>query len=130
MLLPQTRLLGIVVLCLCWVTFAASAQDDEEVSMAFRVGIIGCGRMASTIEDEQIAKRKQGPYRSGIVLPYCHAGGYALVEETRMVAACDIAEDKLKTFCERWNVPRGYTDFRELIDTEKPDILSMVVRYM
>ena len=67
--------------------------------MTFRVGIIGCGRMASTIEDEQIAKMTQGPYRSGIVLPYCHAGGYASVEETEMVAACDIVEDKLKTFC-------------------------------
>ena len=96
--------------------------------MTFRVGIIGCGRMASTIEDEQIAKRKQGPYRSGIVLPYCHAGAYALVEETEMVAACDIVEDKLKAFCERWNVPRRYTDFRELIDKEKPDILSITTR--
>ena len=96
--------------------------------MTFRVGIIGCGRMASTIEDEQIAKRKQGPYRSSIVLPYCHAGAYALVEETEMVAACDIVEDKLNTFCERWNVPRRYTDFRELIDKEKPDILSITTR--
>ena len=28
--------------------------------MKLKVGIIGCGRMANTIEDEQIAKRKQG----------------------------------------------------------------------
>ena len=96
--------------------------------MTFRVGIIGCGRMASTIEDEQIARSKQGPHRTGIVLPYCHAGGYTVVEETEMVAACDIAEDKLETFCERWNVPRRYTDFRELIDVEKPDILSITTR--
>ena len=77
--------------------------------MTLKVGIIGCGRMANTIEDEQIAKRKQGPYRSGLVLPYCHAGGYAVVEETEMVAACDIVEEKRKAFQERWNVPRGYT---------------------
>jgi hypothetical protein len=30
MLLPQTRLLGIVVLCLCWVTFGANAQQNLE----------------------------------------------------------------------------------------------------
>ena len=91
--------------------------------MAFRVGVIGCGRMASTIEDEV-----QGPRRGGLVLPYCHAGGYAVVEETEMVAACDVVEDKLQTFQERWNVPRGYTDFRELIDKEQPDILSITTR--
>ena len=40
MLLPQwslhrkTRLLGIVVLCLCWVTFAGYAQDNEVVSIS------------------------------------------------------------------------------------------------
>ena len=91
--------------------------------MKFRVGVIGCGRIASTIDDEL-----QKPRRGGIILPLCHAGGYALVEETETVAACDIVEDKLKTFCERWNVPRSYTDFRELIETEKPDILSITTR--
>jgi hypothetical protein len=40
MLLPQwskrrkTRLLGIVVLCLCWVTFAGDAQADEGSSIS------------------------------------------------------------------------------------------------
>jgi predicted dehydrogenase len=91
--------------------------------MKYRVGIIGCGRIANTIDDEL-----QRPHRGGIILPLGHAGGYALVENTEMVAACDVVEDKLKTFQERWNVPRGYTDFRELIDTEKPDILSITTR--
>ena len=34
MLLPQTRCAGFVVLCLCWVTFAGYAQDDEAVSIS------------------------------------------------------------------------------------------------
>ena len=42
----------------------------------FRVGIIGCGRMADTIEDEQIERRRTHPYRGGLVLPYSHAAGY------------------------------------------------------
>lgn len=91
--------------------------------MKLRVGVIGCGRMASTIEDEV-----QDTKRGGLVLPYCHAGGYAKVEETELVAACDIMEDKLKAFQKRWNVPRGYKDFRELIDKERPDILSITTR--
>ena len=96
--------------------------------MKLKVGIIGCGRMANTIEDEQTARRERGPHRGGLVLPYCHAGGYAVVEDTEMVAACDIVEEKRKAFQERWNVPRGYADHRELIDVEKPDILSITTR--
>ena len=91
--------------------------------MKYRVGIIGCGRIASTIDDEL-----QGPRRGGIVLPLAHAGGYACVEETEIVAACDVVEQKLATFCERWNVPRAYRDYQELIDVEKPDILSITTR--
>ena len=91
--------------------------------MTYRVGIIGCGRMSSTIEDEV-----QGARRGGLVLPYCHAGGYQAVESTEMVAACDVVEEKLTTFQKRWNVPRGYADFRELIDAENPDILSIATR--
>jgi len=53
--------------------------------MAFRVGIIGCGRMADTIEDEQISRRKTHSYRGGLVLPYSHAAGYTAVKETEIV---------------------------------------------
>ena len=91
--------------------------------MKYKVGVIGCGRMASTIEDEV-----QGARRSGLRLPYCHAGAYSVVEETEIVAACDIDEARLQTFQARWDVPNGYTDFRELIDREKPDILSITTR--
>ncbi len=34
MLLPQTRRVGLVVLCLCWVTFVANAQNNEVVSIS------------------------------------------------------------------------------------------------
>lgn len=91
--------------------------------MKYRVGVIGCGRIASTIDDEL---RKH--HRGGIVLPLCHAGGYALVEETEITAACDIVDETLRIFCRRWDVPRSYRDFRELIDMEKPEILSITTR--
>ena len=64
--------------------------------MKLRVGIIGCGRIASTIDDEL-----QKPRRGGIILPLSHAGGYALVDETEIVAACDVVEEKLETFQSR-----------------------------
>jgi hypothetical protein len=68
----------------------AGAPISCVTSMKYRVGIIGCGRMASTIDDEH-----QGPRRSGLVPPHAHAGGYARVEETEMVAACDVDTAKL-----------------------------------
>ena len=88
-----------------------------------KVGVIGCGRMTSTIEDE-VRGRKLG----GIRLPHSHAAAYVTVDEVELVAACDIMPDKLKEFQERWGVPRGYTDFREMIDTEDLDILSIGTR--
>ncbi len=88
-----------------------------------RVGVVGCGRMTSTIEDE-VRGRRLG----GIRLPHSHAAAYKVVEEVEMVAACDVVEEKLDAFCERWGVPRGYTDFREMIDAERLDILSVGTR--
>jgi len=92
--------------------------------MAHKVAIIGCGRMATTIDDE--VANLVGT--SGLVLPYCHAGGYAAVAETEMVAACDVDEERLRNAQRRWNIPRGYTDYRECIDREKPEIISVTTR--
>ena len=92
--------------------------------MRLKVGMIGCGRIASTIDDERTSQ-----WRGGVVLPLAHAGGYAQATDvTEMVAACDVDEAKLAEFQRRWNVPRGYADFRELIDAERPDILSICTR--
>ncbi len=96
--------------------------------MKFRVGIIGCGRMANTIEDEQINKRKVRPYRGGLVLPYSHAASYAAVEQTEVVAACDIDDGRLKAFAERWNISACYTDYRKMIESENLDLVSVTTR--
>ena len=41
--------------------------------MKLKVGIIGCGRMANTIEDEQIARReaRSPPWWFGVALLSC-----------------------------------------------------------
>ena len=96
--------------------------------MAFRVGIIGCGRMADTIEDEQISKRKTHSYRGGLVLPYSHAAGYAAVKETEVVAACDIRQERLSEFAQRWNVSACYTNYRQMIEEQRLDIVSVTTR--
>lgn len=92
--------------------------------MTYRVAIIGCGRMACTIDDEVVGKLD----KSGMILPYCHAGGYLDYPGTEMVAACDIDEERLNNALARWHIPRGYTDFRECIRQEQPDIISVTTR--
>lgn len=49
--------------------------------MTYRVGVIGCGRMAGTIDDEIQY------HHNDFILPYGHANGYAAVPEVDLVAS-------------------------------------------
>lgn len=84
----------------------------------YRVGIVGTGRMAGSIDDEVT----QYP---ACVLPYSHAAAYAAIPYTKLVAAADINEAQLKKFCDRWSVSARYLDYREMIERENLDILSI-----
>ncbi|MFC1525177.1 Gfo/Idh/MocA family protein [Candidatus Latescibacterota bacterium] len=87
--------------------------------MPYRVGVIGCGRMAGTIDDEI-------PYtHPDFLLPYGHANGYAAVPETKLVAAADIDAEKRDTWCERFGVTSRYDDYRDMIRAEELDIVSI-----
>lgn len=85
---------------------------------SYRVAIVGTGRMAGSIDDEVL----QYP---ACTLPYSHAAAYATIPATTVVAAADINEAQLSKFCDRWNVPGRYKDYREMIEREKPDIVSI-----
>jgi predicted dehydrogenase len=84
----------------------------------YRVAVVGTGRMAGSIDDEV----QEYP---AVTLPYSHAAAYAAIPATKVVAAADIVEAQLKKFCDRWNVPGRYKDYREMIEREKPEILSI-----
>jgi predicted dehydrogenase len=85
----------------------------------YRVGIIGTGRIASTIGDEV----EHGPFE--ILLPYSHAGAYAAVPTTDLVAAADPHAERLATFAGRWDVPAAYADYRDMLARENLDIVSV-----
>ncbi len=84
----------------------------------YKAVIVGAGRMAGTIDDEM------DDYRH-FVLPYSHAAGYARFSEIELAAFADTDRTKCETLQKRYGVPRGYTDYREMIDKEKPDIVSV-----
>jgi len=77
-----------------------------------KVGIIGCGR--SNLEE-------QG--RKGI--SHLHAQGYLDVGETRIVALADIVPEYAEAFRERFGGERIYTDYREMLEKEALDVVSV-----
>jgi predicted dehydrogenase len=85
----------------------------------YRVGVIGTGRIASTIGDEV----EHGPFE--ILLPYSHAGAFAAVPATTIVAAADPNAGRLGEFAARWDVPATYADYREMLANEQLDIVSI-----
>ena len=84
----------------------------------YRVGIAGCGRMAGTIDDEVVGY-------DAVILPYCHAAAYRALGSTHIVAAADINPEKTAAFSQRWKVPSTYSDYRQMIEKENLDILSV-----
>lgn len=88
----------------------------------YRACIVGCGRMGGTIDEEV----RSGP--NAILLPYSHAAGYTACERTTIVAAADVVEENLERVCSKWNIPKRYTDYREMIEREAPDIISVATR--
>jgi len=57
-----------------------------------------------------------------------HADAYRFVTKGRLEAACDMNEERLHPFVEKWEIPRAYTDLGEMLVTEKPDLLHIVTQ--
>ncbi|MBE6541561.1 MAG: Gfo/Idh/MocA family oxidoreductase [Ruminococcaceae bacterium] len=55
-----------------------------------------------------------------------HMGGYkALPDRVEVVAVCDIDENKVKNYAAKYDVPRWYTDFNEMMAKENLDCVSV-----
>jgi predicted dehydrogenase len=84
-----------------------------------RVGIIGAGRIAGSIQDEI----EHGPFE--FLLPYSHAGAYAAVPGMEIAAVADVNAERLAEFAARWRVPTTYADYRAMLAKETLDIVSI-----
>jgi predicted dehydrogenase len=79
----------------------------------YRIGIVGCGRIASTMEDQSD------------VHPVTIAGAFAALPNAQIVAACNRGAAALHAFGERWGVGALYTDYREMLAREQLDIVAV-----
>ena len=94
---------------------------ERTPTSVYRAGIIGCGRIADSIEDELV----KSPAWS--LLPYSHAGAYQRCPHTDLVAAADVNAGRLSEFGRRRGVERLYADYQEMLDREALDIVSICV---
>ncbi len=86
----------------------------------YRAALVGCSRMGAFIDNEVPPARR----------PYSHAAGYEACERTDMVACSDLRPEVMEQVGRRYGVPadRQYTDFRQMIEVEKPEILSVATQ--
>ncbi len=79
------------------------AHSDKD-SKKYRAAIIACGRISRA-----------------------HAHGYLVNPEIELVACADISREALDGFGEQFSVPseNRYLDYNEMLDKEKPDIVSV-----
>lgn len=86
----------------------------------YKAAVIGLGRMGSTFDDEM---------ESGGTLfkPYCHGPTYYYSDRVELVAGADPHDGQRELFGDRWglNSANLYSDYNEMIEKEKPDIVSV-----
>jgi predicted dehydrogenase len=77
----------------------------------YRVGFIGCGRIASTMEDQST------------VHPVSIAGAFAAQPDAQIVAASNRGGAALAAFGQRWGVSALYQDYRAMLAHERLDVV-------
>ncbi len=87
----------------------------------YRGAVIGCGRIGSTIDDEHV---NQPQFR----YPWAHAPAIIEAKGVELVTASDLVKEQLADFKRRWGVTALYTDYRQMIAKEQPDIVCVTTR--
>lgn len=78
----------------------------------YRAGIIGCGRVGALFPDTERG-------------PETHASGYFHSDLTDLVAGANRGREKLEAFGKKFGVTHLYTDYREMLEKENLDIVSI-----
>ena len=82
-----------------------------------RTAIIGTSRVGAFFEDRLAASPE--------LIPSSHAACYEAHPRTRLVAGCDILPERVEAFGKKWGVTALYTDYREMLEKERPDVVSV-----
>lgn len=80
----------------------------------YRAAVIGCGRPGAS---PGVAE--------GYAIGYHHAKGYQATGRVQIVAAADVDAANLAAFAETFAVPATYRDYRQMLEVERPDVVSI-----
>ncbi|MEN6644986.1 MAG: Gfo/Idh/MocA family oxidoreductase [Armatimonadia bacterium] len=87
----------------------------------YRAGIIGLGRMGSTICDEVVGY-------PAFALPYSIAASCLASERLELTCGADTSAERREAFAARHGVDAVYEDFREMIERENLDLVAVCTR--
>lgn len=55
-----------------------------------------------------------------------HYEAWSRIPEVEMAAVCDLSEGRARTMSGQFGIPRVYTDWREMLDRERPDFVDII----
>ncbi len=87
----------------------------------YRLGIVGLGRMGSTIDDEVIGY-------PAITLPYSIAAAARASSRLELAVGCDTLYDKRMAFSERWGVSQTYVMYERMLAQAELDMVAICTR--
>ena len=89
----------------------------------YRAAVIGCSRMGAFIDNEVVGA-------PGHVPPYSHTASFYACDRTDLIACSDLRPEVMEEVGRQFDIPpQGqYTDYKELIDREQPDIVSVATQ--
>jgi len=86
----------------------------------FRAAVVGLGRIASTIDDEQTAR-----FEPWAAKPYAHISCYLNDPATQIVGLADFVAEKREAARARYGLDVLYADYRDMLRATRPDIVSI-----
>ena len=91
----------------------------KDTAKTYRAAVIGLGGMGQRADDSSY---------STFVYPYAHASTYVAHPRTELVAGADLLEDRREEFRQRHGIDSVYADYREMLEKERPDVVSVPTR--
>ena len=89
----------------------------KEITMKkYSVGIIGLGRMGSTIDEEG---------HPSVILPYSIAAACKKSNKLELITGADLSQEKRNSFQKKWSVKSVYENYITMIQEEALDIIAI-----
>ncbi len=75
-----------------------------------------------------MAELKVGFVGAGNLARQMHYPSVAEIEGARIVAACDLDEQRLDEVCQKYGIEHRYTDYRKMLDEQELDAVFVILR--